>query len=229
MHGNHLKMVKISILMKYDLIIVSQSKGELIEMTKNCIASARADAADLNVIIVETAEIQKYDAEKIIKYDGEFCYNRALNIGLQHAKGDVHILANNDIIFYAGWSQIGPLMESNGYHSASVLSQDPKGFKRGEYVYEGYEIGRHVAGWCLFMDSFCRDQIGKLDESVNFWYSDNLYALQLAKAGIRHGLFCNLRVDHITSRTLIKQPPAIRHKYQGGQASKYNLRSSYYV
>ena len=83
--------------MYYDLIIVSQSKGELIQMTENCIASARQDG-DLNVIVVETGDPYPYDAQ-IIKYEGEFNYNRALNLGLDHAKGDVHILANNDLVF----------------------------------------------------------------------------------------------------------------------------------
>jgi hypothetical protein len=214
---------------KYDLIIVSQSKGELIGMTERCIESARQDNADLNIIIVETGNPYKYDVDKIIEYNGEFCYNRALNLGLKYAKGDVHILANNDLIFYKGWSQIGPLMQVNNYHSASVLSQNTKGYERGNFIYEGYEIGRHLTGWCLFMDKFCREKIGTLDESVSFWYSDDLYVCQLKAAGIKHGLFCNLRVDHITSRTLAKQSTAVQRRYQTGELRKFKIRQEYYA
>src|SRR5665648_800354 len=105
--------------MTYDLIIVSQSSPDLIHMTQNCIDSALADTKDINVILVESGQPYKYEnVNKFIEYNGVFNYNRALNLGLKHAKGDVHILANNDLIFKPGWSKIGELMKLNGYHSA---------------------------------------------------------------------------------------------------------------
>jgi glycosyltransferase involved in cell wall biosynthesis len=215
--------------MTYDLIIVTQSKGDLIQVTQQCIDSARQDNADLNIIIVETGNPYLYNVDKIIEYNGEFNYNRALNLGLKYAKGDIHVLANNDLIFHKGWSEIGNLMLSNGYHSASILSQDVKEFQRGDFVYEGYTIGKHLTGWCIFMDKFCHSEIGSLDETCSFWYSDDLYALQLKKAGIRHGLFCNLQIDHITSRTLIKQPSALQRRFQDGEFRKFRQRQLYYA
>lgn len=213
----------------YDLIIASQSSPALIPVTQQCIDSARADGADMNIIIVETGQPYKYDVDKIIEYNGEFNYNRALNIGLKYRKGDVHILANNDIIFHPGWSIIGESMRINGYHSASALSQSMNGYERGDYVWEGYEIAKQLAGWCIFLDNYCLDKIGQLDESVSFWYSDNLYACQLRAAGIIHGLFCNVQVDHLTSRTLTKQPSYLARQYQVGQLSKFKQREKYYA
>src|SRR5665648_551200 len=96
--------------MTYDLIIVSQSKGELIQLTENCIKSARKDNAELNIIVVETGYPYKYDVDKIVEYNGVFNYNRALNLGLKYAKSDFQILANNDIIFHEGWSKIGDIL-----------------------------------------------------------------------------------------------------------------------
>lgn len=215
--------------MKYDLIIVTQSKGDLIQMTQRCIDSARQDNADLNIIIVETGNPFKYDVDKIIEYNGPFNYNRALNLGLKYRKGDVYILANNDIIFHPGWSEIGELMRLNDLHSASVLSQDAKGCQRGNFVYEGYVIGTHVTGWCLFLDEYVLENIGQLDETCSFWYSDNLYACQLKSKGIKHGLFCNLQVDHMTSRTLIKQNHSIQRKFQLGEFGKFKQREKYYA
>jgi len=216
--------------MYYDLIIVTQSKGDLIQMTERCIASVRQDGANMNIIVIETGNPYKYDVDKIIEYNGAFNYNRALNLGLKHAKGDIHILANNDLIFHKGWSVIGESMERNGYHSASVLSQDArqKDFQRGDYVYEGYYVGRHLTGWCIFVDRYCIQEIGKLDESVSFWYSDDLYACQLRAHGIRHGLFCNVQVDHITSATLSRQASSVQRLYQRGELHKFTLRQKYY-
>jgi hypothetical protein len=215
--------------LKYDLIIVSQSKGNLIQVTQDCINSAREDNADLNIIIVETYFLTAYDnIDKNIKYEGDFNYNRALNLGLKHATGDIHILANNDLIFKKGWSQIGDLMQSNNYHSASVMSQHTQGLKRGDFIYEGYEIGKFLTGWCIFVDNYCLERIGKLDETVAFWYSDNIYACQLRAAGIPHGLFCNLRIDHITSKTLTQQSVSLQRKYQIGEQFKFRQREMYY-
>jgi len=188
----------------YDLIIISKSINQnLIDITNNCIISARQDC-DLNVIVVETGGVKvKYDAN-VMYYQGLFNYNRALNFGLMYTKGDVHILANNDIIFHKGWSRIGKEMKEYGFDSASALSNDTRQrtFKREDCIYEGYNIGVHVTGWCIFVTKEAIQKIGKLDETFDFWYSDNVYVDQLKSHGLHHGLFCNIYVDHLTSMTL---------------------------
>ena len=214
--------------MFYELIIVSQSNKLLIPFTQQTIDTARADTKDINVIIVETGNPYKYDVDRIIEYNGEFCYNRALNMGLKYAKGDVHILANNDIYFHPGWSKIGEMMQLNGYHSASAYAPHLKMFEVGDHIYEGYHVGYVFTGWCLFMDKYCHEKIGKLDESVMFWFSDNLYALQLEVAGIKHAMFCNVRVDHLCSQTLSKQPSRLQRQYQIGEFNKFVGRQKYY-
>jgi len=211
----------------YDLIIVSQSSEALIPVTQQCIDTARLDDCELNIIVVETGNPYKYDVDKIVEYNGEFNYNRALNLGLKYALGDIAILANNDLVFHKGWSKIGMLMQLNGYHSASALSQSC-GIEPGDVVWEGYKVSSVFTGWCLFMDAYCKETIKKLDETVNFWYSDNIYALQLQRAGIKHGLFCNVRIDHITSQTLVRQPSGVQRKYQRGEYNKFLNRQHYY-
>jgi glycosyltransferase involved in cell wall biosynthesis len=212
--------------MFYDLIIVSQSTKELIPMTQRCIDSAIADTKDINVILVETGQPYQYSGvNKFIEYNGPFNYNRALNLGLKYAIGDIRILANNDLIFHPGWSKIGELMQLNGYHSASVIS----GNKTESIIYEGYQIGTVLNGWCIFMDKFCHETIGKLDETCSFWYSDDLYACQLMSAGIKHALFCNIRIDHIVSQTFVRQISRVQRQYQNGERGKFLIRQKYYA
>lgn len=210
--------------MKYDLIIVSASKSrELIRMTQQCIDSCLADGADVNVILVEThSKVNYRNVHEHIMYEGEFRYNRALNMGIRKAKGDVFILANNDLIFQPGWSKIGDVMQANNYLSASALSNDARmrAFKRGDYAYEGYDIGWQLAGWCLFVDRKCIEKIGPLDESHKFWYSDNAYATQLKKAKIKHALICNATVLHLGSATLKKEPREIIHLFTHAEGKK---------
>jgi hypothetical protein len=166
--------------------------------------------------------------DKQIIYNGQFNYNRALNIGLGYVKGDVHILANNDIIFHAGWSKIGDLMKANNYHSASAKAWHLTMFEDG-HVYEGYNVGYVLTGWCLFVDKYCISQIGKLDESVSFWYSDNLYAHQIEEKGIIHAMFTNVRIDHLCSKTLTRQPSRVQRQFQTGELYKYETRRRYYA
>lgn len=191
--------------MKYDLIIVSKSTPELKKFTEQTIKTALMDKAEVNVIIIETSGKKvSYPGATVVMYEGQFNYNKALNIGLKKATGDIHILANNDLVFHKGWSQIGEQMILNGFDSASALSLDRRQsmFKRGDWIYPGYEIGTHLTGWCIFVTKQCIEKIGSLDESFEFWYSDNVYADQLRAAGLKHGLFCNVQIDHVTSVTV---------------------------
>lgn len=204
--------------MTYDLIIVVKSSTPaLIQMTQNCIDSAKAD----NVIVVETDKYHNYSGVNVQRYyEGDFNYNRALNMGLDVAKCDIHILANNDLVFY-NWRSIGEDMIYNGFDSASAWFEGSR-FPQGDYIYEGFAIAEHLTGWCIFITHKALLKIGKLDESVDFWYSDNLYALQLKKHGLRHGLFCNARVDHIGNQTLNTMPIKVKRYFSHGQLAKYN-------
>ena len=210
--------------MTYDLIIISQSKGDLIRVTQQCIDSARKDNAELNIIVVETGDNYPYQVDKIVKYEGEFNYNKALNIGLQYAKSDYQVLCNNDIIFHPGWSKMGDIMKVNEYLSASALSNDQRQriCKKGSVAYEGYVIGIHLTGWCIFTAKELWPLIGKLSEKHRFWYADNVYADQLIQAKIKHALICSIQVDHLGSRTLQKQPRNIQqlYTYSQGRATR---------
>lgn len=208
--------------MTYDLIIVSQSAGKLIQVTQNCIDSARKDAVKLNIIVVETGNPYKYKVDKLIEYNGEFNYNRALNLGLKYAKSDYQILANNDIIFYPGWSKIGDIMKANDYLSASALSTDirQRYCKRGDLAYEGYTIGFQLAGWCIFTAKELWKQIGPLSEKHKFWFSDNAYAGQLIEKNIKHALICSVQVDHLESQTLNRMPRHTQNLYTWVEENK---------
>ena len=204
--------------MTYDLIIVSRSTSpRLIQMTQNCIDSAQAD----NVILVEAGTAVNYSGVDIyVPYAGQFSYNRALNKGLKVTNCDVHILANNDLIFY-DWRTIGDDMIVNGFDSASAWFSGSC-FPQGDYIYEGFDIAVHLTGWCIFITDKAYKIIGKLNEDMEFWYSDNVYAEQLKRHGLRHGLFCNSRVDHIGNQTINTMPMKIKRQYSIGQLPKYN-------
>ena len=66
----------------------------------------------------------------------------------------------------------------------------------------GYEIGKHVLGWCIIVDRIVMDKIGGFDTPVSFWFSDDVYAEQIKAAGIKHALVGTSRVRHLTSKSL---------------------------
>jgi len=210
-------------LMNYDLIIVARSSTErLKQITQNCINSAIIGGNALNVVLVETFSATKYSGvDHYVTYNGLFGYNGALNKGLERASGDIHILANNDLIFHEGWHQIGEDMKNNGFDSASAWFNGSC-FEQGDYIYEGFGIAIHLTGWCLFITREAHEKIGKLNEEVEFWYSDNVYAIQLREHGLRHGMFCNVRVDHIGSQTLNTMSYRLKRQYSEGQIIKFN-------
>lgn len=203
--------------MTYDLIMVAASRDKaLIDMTQRSIDTCLADGVEVNVILIETFAEHRYrGVNETIRYVEPFNYNHCLNIGLKHRKNDVQILANNDLIFVKGWSEIGEVMKENGILSASALSESPQHrlMKKGYYAYKGYDIRLFFTGWCLFQDAKVWDKIGKLDERFEFWYSDNIYAEQLKKAKIEHWLLCCAQVNHVTSQTLKKIDRQTRNRY----------------
>jgi hypothetical protein len=214
--------------MKYDLIIVAASKDlALIRMTQEAIDSCLEDRADVNIILIETFKHFNYKNVNLnLFYNKPFNYNGCLNMGLKHRKGDVQILANNDIVFLKGWSTIGDTMQRNEFLSASALSSHPRqrAFKRGDFAYAGYDICMYMTGWCIFVDKKVWDIIGDLDESYTFWYSDNMYINQIAAKGIKHHLICNVQVNHLLSRTLMKQDHKTRMEFTNAERKDIQKR-----
>lgn len=203
--------------MKYDLIIVTRSTTDhLVEMTQACIDSARAD----RVIVVETGQVVSYkNIDVYTQFPGKFNYNACLNWGLEFAENDIHILANNDLVFHK-YHSIGYHMKENGFDSGSAWYKGCM-VPQGDYIYPGYEVGFTLTGWCIFITKETYKKIGLLDEGVDFWYSDNLYAEQLKKHNLKHGLFCNTQVDHLTNQTLNTMPLKLKREYSIGQLAKY--------
>ena len=208
----------------FDLILVARTMDDGLRIiTQNtidsCINGVR-NGSKVNVILVETSGKlcdQYRNVSKMILYEGLFKYNRALNMGLDRAKGDFHILANNDLNFHENWDSIGEIMKLNGYLSCSAMSQDPRQnkFIKGDYAHEGYKIGQQLTGWCIFIDHKLLKIIGRLSEKHDFWYSDDDYAEQLIAHNVKHALIGCVTVDHVHggSKTLIKLDRLTRQRY----------------
>jgi len=184
-------------------------------MTQDAIDSLNASSQNFrfNILVFEQQKHIVYDNATTLNYDYPFNYNKILNDGIARTKNQHIILCNNDLVFHPFWFDCLYEAFKIGYVSLSpyepkVLSE--KRIPKGNHVIEGYRVAYHLLGWCIVIDREVIEKIGSLDESCEFWYSDNLYSAQLQFHKIPHGLVCNSFVDHITSQSIFSED----HKQQ---------------
>jgi GT2 family glycosyltransferase len=169
-------------------------------MTQDTINSLIAsEDMEFNIVVVDgNKNTEGFAGAKTITYDFPFNYHRCVNLGLQYGNSDVVAICNNDLLFDRFWLTKTLVAMGETYLSASPNNKAST--QKGVIV--GYDVARILLGWCIVVKRKIFEQIGKLDEVVSFWYSDNVYAEQLRRAGIKHILVLDARVTHLTSRTL---------------------------
>jgi hypothetical protein len=187
-----------------DIIFVADtSKHSLYVMTHLAIKTClRAEPGmKLNIIVVDgNKHTGGFQDAKTVTYDGIFNYHRCLNMGLKYSKAPYVAFCNNDLLFSANWLTNIIKYFDQGYHSASPYHKQTtrKGIK------EGYKVEKEILGWCIVCTRELIEKIGGLDETCRFWYSDNIYAEQIKRAGYKHILVYDSYVRHLESKTLSK-------------------------
>ena len=152
-----------------------------------------------NIVVIDgNRNTTGFDNARTFTYDFPFNYHRCVNLGLQYGNSDVVAICNNDLLFDRLWLTKTLTAMGETYLSASPNNKT----STIEGTLEGYAVARILLGWCIVVKRKVFDIIGKLDEVVNFWYSDNVYGEQLRRAGIKHILVLHARVVHLGSRTL---------------------------
>jgi len=142
-------------------------------------------------------------------------YNYALNRGAE--KGDAEYIGfcNNDLEFN---DKSIPFLKSaldKYYDSVSPwcpLTHLDWWDKSPNTTFEGYQVGKVLAGWCYFMKRSAYEKIGGFDERIKFWASDNATAHQFGKNRIKHALIPYSLVKHRQSQTLNRLPPHLYRK-----------------
>ncbi|MDD5650282.1 MAG: hypothetical protein PHF86_07700 [Candidatus Nanoarchaeia archaeon] len=202
------------------IVIVSSARTEsLVSMTQQAINTSMLQSdVSKELILLEDNNVSYDNVNKLIDTSNiEFNYNKFLNIGIDYCDGEFIALCNNDLVFEKNWdSVIVDTMRKNKILSASPISGHLVDENKESIVW-GYKIGKIVLGWCIVINRYVLELIGKLDESVTFWYSDNLYVNQLKKNKICHALICNSIVNHLCSKTVECLNKDLRLKYTKNQ------------
>lgn len=192
----------------FDIIIVSNASTlENKDVTQRCIDSildTEEEGYKFNIIVVEQNPKVSFNDALTIHYDFDFNYNKCLNEGLKHSSAKYKGLCNNDLIFHYKWFEgvVDSLESGFGSVSPYCVNTHTGRYDIANVCISGYNTGSQMAGWCIFLTDETLSKIGKLNEGVSFWYSDNIYAEQLKYHKVKHGLVCNSFVTHIGSHTL---------------------------
>jgi len=205
--------------LEMDVILVSNAKSpQLRSLTETAIMTCqKADSVKYNFYVIEQCRKAKgYTNAKTLYYDFPFNYNRCLNLGIHCSESKYIALCNNDLIFKKDWGENMIQVMEQGYLSASPSKEYFDG------IIKSYRVGKHLLGWCIVINREVIKRIGKFDESVEFWFSDDIYAEQIKKAGIEHILNGYSNVIHLTSKTLIKIKRQKQRYFMRGQSRNFH-------
>lgn len=192
------------------IILAMTTTKELFDMTSNCINSLvnSENEIELEIVIVESNKNYlnsgfKYpDNIKVIVPECDFNFHKFLNIGIKVSKGEYIALCNNDLIFCKDWfSEILKIKMMN----PSIKSFSPSE-NIGDYSFTkgfelGYKIRKHLMGWCIVANREVFPKIGFLDETFDFYYADNDYAMTLKIKNVKHALVFNSHVIHLEKKS----------------------------
>lgn len=193
------------------IFLTKTADEDVYKMTASAVGSLKETSNDVYTIIVESQSDckYKYDCDLTLTLDGEFNYNKALNLAFQHTS-DFELVGcfNNDVLFLPNWydqilnymrwfnlDSVSPWcpMNQNGVNPAdqqNILSYRPSS------VYFGFDTIRHFAGWGWIMKNEVLKKMLPLPEELKFWFQDNQMALELKKMGKIHGCVTSSQVIH---------------------------------
>ncbi|HEU4497103.1 MAG TPA: glycosyltransferase [Flavobacterium sp.] len=207
------------------VILLSKTDSQpLFQMTLECINSIAASEikGNFEIIIIESNKnflesgFRYPDFVNVIIPEEKFNFHKFLNIGISNSKGDFIALCNNDLIFKPNWFNE---IEQISKRYPSVLSFSPtqecyaEGNKKVEF---GYKVRRHIQGWCIVVKKEIFNKIGLLDETFDFYFADNDYALTLKYHNLRHALVLSSQVLHLEkkSTSLAAEDKSFQKKYK---------------
>jgi GT2 family glycosyltransferase len=205
-------MTKVSVIM-----LVNTADEKFYEMTENAInslfSSECEETVEWDVVVVESNKESewKYEGCKMVVPEGEFHYNRFLNIGIANADDDAEwlVAANNDVLFHDGWMSAMLDFASRNKEVRSMSPIDPtcekdaKAFPSWNDGVIGYSVGEGnaVKGHCIVFHSSLLGVPYLFDEQWEFYGQDDDYGLTLKANGQFHCLIPKSKVEHFGKRS----------------------------
>ena len=216
---------------KLSVIILSiTNNAEMFKMTSDCIDSLQRSEVKVNIEILIIESNKNYtnsnwqypDFVKVIIPESNFNFHKFLNIGIRESTGDFIALCNNDLIFTQNWfTEILHVKNRNPKIKSFSPSETQYIGRSNDDFISGYKIRQHIKGWCIVVERDIFQKIGYLDESFDFYFADNDYAMTLRMNNLKHALVCRSFVKHLEKKSSgeILQ----KHDENNNFLSKYNV------
>ena len=228
--------------MKFSIILLALTiDDQTYNMNVSCISSflesALEAAVDCEVVLVESNSSANYDYNfenfQIIFPNEVFNFHKFLNLGVAHATGDYYVLSNNDVVYDVNFvKSINNIIHKYyNIHSFSPYDYTSNKLRKTiieqNEIVEGYEIQKHLTGWCIVMFNKVFEKIGGLDVKFNFYYADNDYAMSLIKYDIKHALITNSYATHLEK---VKSSKSKQYdiEYLPANTPKYLIEQNYH-
>ena len=195
---------------KLDIVIISYAKDDYCKnITEECLNSllSSEDNSDniFNIIVVESQpEVTwEYLSKSITTLPAHlpYGYHKFLNYGRKNGSSEWVALCNNDLNFTKHWfTKILKAYESDtsfiSFSPICPMTQTLYGINPHTGNIPGYEIRKHISGWCIVHRREIYEKIGDLDERFYHWFCDNDYSMELLTRGIKHMLVTDSIVIH---------------------------------
>ena len=135
-----------------DVIIPCNTKDEYNRVTteESLLSLRRAESGEVSfyvVVMQQNRHASPFElADENVYYDFDFCYNKVLNEGAKRTHGRYVLLANDDLIYCAGFAERLLKAAKTGYRSLSPTSPSQSDYSN-KAVIEGYGINSVLNGW----------------------------------------------------------------------------------
>lgn len=199
------------------------------EYTKACIESIQINTNDYEIIIVDNGSSEKIDIGfyysempvKMISNTENLGFPKAVNQGIEAAKGDIIVILNNDTIVTPHWLEILQGHLFNGFDMIGAVTNSSSGpqqvlidqYNDLETLYEAAESHRkknegqsfpyhRIVFICVAIKREVIDRVGLLDEIYtpgNF--EDDDYCMRAIEAGFKLGIAKDCFIHHFGSIT----------------------------
>lgn len=204
-----------------DLVMMSKaSDPSMAAMTQRAIDSALDNAdASVSVTVLEQNPTFSYRRATVVEAPGAFNYNEFCNRGAKLGSAPWIVFANNDLRFERFWAK--HLMQTGH----PVMSPYNPRYHRHHNCHAnemGWQVGRHLSGWCYMMVRSLWEELGGLDETYPFWCADNAVMDQLRANGIQPMLVRAAVVHHTLSMTLQREDRATQDELTWAAVHRYN-------
>lgn len=189
-----------------DVVILSKAANEpLHTMCQAAIDSCRAGAGRhvVNIIVIEQEDVLKYHGATTIRDAGDFNYNKFANAGAERGTAPWIMVANSDLVFEDGWLDA---LLSTGRECVSPVDPTHRTQRNVRHDEAGWQNGHHFSGWCFMVTRKLWERIGRFDECVSYWCSDNVVIEQCRAVDVMPLVAAASRVRHLGSQTAQKPP-----------------------